>query len=72
MVSSGAQPPSDLVEGAANNTTYHSASAVIGFIEAISVQGLPTKQASASFLLYSDGWRMHWCVNIRKNVNVTG
>ena len=37
MVSCGAQPLTDFVEDAADNATYRSASAVVGFIEAISV-----------------------------------
>ena len=37
MVSCGAQPPSDFVESAAGNATYHSAPNVIGVMETISI-----------------------------------
>lgn len=52
MVSCGAQPLSDFVDAAADNATYRSASAVIGFIEAISVwveEGLLSRLQQASY-----------------------
>ena len=52
VVSCGAQPLTDFVENAAINATYRSTSAVIGFIEAISVwveESLLTKLQQAPY-----------------------
>ena len=58
MVNCGSQPLMEFVKDASNNATYHSASAVIGFIEAISVwveEGLLTRlQQAPHYTLMAD------------------
>ena len=52
MVNCGSQPLTEFVKDASNNATYRSASAVIGFIEAISVwveEGLLTRLQQAPY-----------------------